>query len=203
LRDIDNGFWRFCTGYNDAHPILPPTNDPVVAHFLSLDLFPWTEVEARTWARVGHADPREKLSVTVEVLTMPWATRLVPVAGKSGAFYDVVILARGSRHMDYQRLLRMAKAMQGRIAHLCLSANSGGVRVTVPTVIGENEAISVIGAFCEAARNCLLPGDGPGEASVNALADAQPEFVLGPRNPLTFLGPDMPCAFFQGLDEAR
>ena len=24
LRDIDNGFWRFCTGYNNPLSILPP-----------------------------------------------------------------------------------------------------------------------------------------------------------------------------------
>src|SRR5690606_15325686 len=35
LRDIDQGFWNFCTSYNDPHPVLPQTNDPVVAHFLS------------------------------------------------------------------------------------------------------------------------------------------------------------------------
>ena len=31
---------------------------------------------------------------------------------------------------------------------------------------------------------------------VEALANQQPEYVLGPANPLTFLWPDMPCSFF-------
>ena len=37
LRDLDRGFWTFCTSYNDAQPILPASNDPVVQHFLDLD----------------------------------------------------------------------------------------------------------------------------------------------------------------------
>lgn len=40
LRDIDKGFWRFCTSYNDKHPVLPQTDDPVVAHFFPLDPLP-------------------------------------------------------------------------------------------------------------------------------------------------------------------
>lgn len=44
LRDIDGGFWHFCTSYNDAQPVLPASDDPVVSHFLPYDPFPWTEV---------------------------------------------------------------------------------------------------------------------------------------------------------------
>jgi len=36
LRDLYPGFWRFCTSYNDAHPILPQSDDPVESHFLHL-----------------------------------------------------------------------------------------------------------------------------------------------------------------------
>jgi hypothetical protein len=28
LRDVDDGFWRFCTSYNDAQPVIPATDDP-------------------------------------------------------------------------------------------------------------------------------------------------------------------------------
>jgi hypothetical protein len=43
LRDIDAGFWRFCTSYNNPRPVLPQSGEPVVEHFLPLDLFAWTE----------------------------------------------------------------------------------------------------------------------------------------------------------------
>src|SRR4029077_4848207 len=44
LRDLDAGFWRFCTSYNDAPPVLSPSGEPVMAHFLARDPFPSTEV---------------------------------------------------------------------------------------------------------------------------------------------------------------
>lgn len=37
LRDIDKGFWRFCTSFNDLKPDLPPDSDVVTSHFLHLD----------------------------------------------------------------------------------------------------------------------------------------------------------------------
>jgi hypothetical protein len=39
LRDIDRGFWTFCTSYNNPQPILPATDDPITAHFLPYDPF--------------------------------------------------------------------------------------------------------------------------------------------------------------------
>jgi hypothetical protein len=60
MRDLDQGFWRFCTSYNDPTPVLPQSDDPVVSHFLHLDLMPWTQVSdgkwARGWLRRGAAD---------------------------------------------------------------------------------------------------------------------------------------------------
>ena len=38
LRDIDEGFWRFCTSYNTHRSVLPAQNDPVTREFLHLDL---------------------------------------------------------------------------------------------------------------------------------------------------------------------
>jgi len=63
LRDIDQGFWRFCTSYNHPRPVLPPSSDPVVEHFLHLDPFPWGLVGEGEWARCGIADPEARLGV--------------------------------------------------------------------------------------------------------------------------------------------
>lgn len=45
LRDIDQGFWRFCTSYNDTNPILPQDSNTVAKHFLPLDPLPWVEFQ--------------------------------------------------------------------------------------------------------------------------------------------------------------
>ena len=38
LRDLDKGFWRFCTSYNSTFPVLPPSDDKVmhISHILTL-----------------------------------------------------------------------------------------------------------------------------------------------------------------------
>ena len=36
LRDVDQGFWSFCTSYNSRLPILPHSNDKLAEHFLYL-----------------------------------------------------------------------------------------------------------------------------------------------------------------------
>ncbi len=201
LRDIDNGFWRFCTNYNNTHAVLPQSNDPVVAHFLPFDLFAWGEVSPNTWARIGHADPGERFAMTVEVLAMPWAKWSTPIAGQPGFLYDAMITARGQRHLDYRRLLQSTRKLHPHVVHICLDHGQGTFRFTVPACLGEAKLIEIIEGFHEAVQNSTIPGQGRAGSAVQALADTLPEYVLGPKNPLTFLGPDMPCAFFQGIAE--
>jgi SAV2148-like HEPN len=201
LRDIDNGFWRFCTNYNNAHAVLPQSCDPVVAHFLPFDLFAWTEVSPKQWARVGHADPSERFSMTVEVLAMPWAKWSTPIAGQQGLLYDVMIGARGQLHLDYRRLLQSTLKLHPHVVHICLDSGQTTLRFTVPACLGEAKLIEIIEGFHEAAQNSTLAGQGKPGNAVQAMADTLPEYILGPQNPLTFLGPDMPCAFFQGVAE--
>jgi hypothetical protein len=64
LRDVDKGFWRFCTSYNDCKPIIPPSEDPVAQHFMHLEQFPYAEVGDNTWARVGIADSAAYFTLT-------------------------------------------------------------------------------------------------------------------------------------------
>ncbi len=202
LRDIDQGFWRFCTAYNNAQPVLPQSDDPVVSHFLEHDLFAWTKVDGSKWARIGHAAPSERFAVTVEVLPMPWATWSMPIAGQPGFLYDVMIYARGQRHLDYRSILRTTLNLHPHIVHLCLDGGAKPFRFTVPACLGKDKVISIIEGFFDAAQNSLRPGlEDVSNGPAQRLADSFPEYVLGPENPLTFLSPDMPCDFFQGIHD--
>ena len=49
MRDVDNGFWKFCTSYNSDTPILPQSKDAVMREVLQVDPFPWTEISPRHW----------------------------------------------------------------------------------------------------------------------------------------------------------
>jgi hypothetical protein len=198
LRDIDQGFWRFCTSYNDPTPVLPQSEDPVEDHFLHLDQFPWGSCGDGKWARTGIADPEALLNVTVEVLCRPWATWKSPVAGSEGFLYDVNIGARHGRVFDFARLLKSTSRVHEHCVHICLDNLFGSFRVTLPAVLGADRVIEIVERFLEVSTSCLSyshRGQGP-EGAAQSLADTWPEYVLGPENPLTFLAPEMPCSFF-------
>lgn len=197
LRDLDQGFWRFCTSYNDAQPVLPLTSDPVVAHFLPLDLLPWREVEKNKWARVGHIDPGESFGATVEALRRPWASWSTPVAGNAGLLYDVTLYTRRSRYLDYGGLLENTRALHSHIVYICLAHHADDIRLTIPAVLGADRIIEIVERFIEVARTYIRPGGWPTyKGSIQQFAGSWPEYVLSPDNPLTFLSPDQPCSFF-------
>ncbi len=193
LRDIDKGFWRFCTCYNDPRPILPQSNDPVEEHFLHLDQFPWGASGDGKWARTGIADPEAILNVTVEVLCRPWATWKTPIAGSQGFLYNVHVGARHGRVFDYVRLLKSTSRV-----HICLDSLLGSFRVTLPAVLGAERVIGILERFVDASMSCVSHRQHGGgtDGTAQLLADSWPEYVLGPENPLTFLEPEMPCSFF-------
>lgn len=197
LRDLDAGFWTFCTSYNNPQPILPATDNQVVSHFLPYDPFPWTEVEEKKWVRIGVAAPSLVIAVTVEVLYRPWAKRTITVDGSSGYLYDVRLSAHRERVFDYPEFLEGTRSIHPRLVHLCLDGFAGSVRLTIPTLLGAKQAIAIVERCVEVAGYAL--GGGVRKSNTGAvqqLADDWPEFVLGPDNPLTFLTPGMPCTFF-------
>ena len=207
LRDVDNGFWHFCTSYNSDIPILPPSKDAVIKEFLHLDPFPWTEIEPKYWSRIGIADPNLTVSATVEVMRRPWLTSSQPaqIAGEHGYLYDIMLCARDNRRFEYPQFLVNTKSIHSSICHICLDSFQNTLRLTVPTVLGKESIIQIIRMLIAEARNALRPTpvrDDSDEQKlfVESLVEQWPEYVLGPSSPLTFLNPTMPCSFF-GLEE--
>jgi len=198
LRDLDRGFWTFCTSYNNPQAILPASHDPVTAHFLKHDPFPWTNTGDNEWVRIGHAPRDMVLSVTVEVLRRPWAEIASSVDGTAGYLYDVHLGARDGREFDYPSYLKNTARIHPRLVHLCLYNTANTVRLTIPALLGAQDIINLVEEALEVARYAVYRGarSHPGYQTVQGLADQWPEFVLGPENPLTFLSPDMPCTFF-------
>ncbi|RUV74834.1 MAG: hypothetical protein EOR30_29380 [Mesorhizobium sp.] len=70
--------------------------------------------------------------------------------------------------------------------------------MTVPAVNGATAIVQALTRFIAAAERALLPSASPAGGSVAAIVSAWPEYVLGPENPLAFLGPDMPCRMTGG-----
>jgi Swt1-like HEPN len=199
LRDIDQGFWRFCTSFNDSGPVLPQSDDPIESQFLHLDPFPWSRVGENKWARIGSADPLARIGVSVEVVCRPWVKWEPPIIGKQGFFYCVRVHARQNRVFDYKRFLEQTRNVHRHIVYICLEEHFDAFEITLPAVLGESKIIQIIRQVLDDALSCCLTasvfGQGPANTA-QSLADIWPEYVLGPENPLTFLGPDMPCSFF-------
>lgn len=213
LRDIDRGFWKFCTSYNDTWPIEDQNNDPVARELNGLDPFPWTEVQPNTHVRIGIAPSDLTMAANVGVLRRPWlkARKRSVIDGHYGYLYDVTLTARGSRSFNYDQLLKSTQHVHDKLCHVCLDSFAHSIRFTIPCVAGSVSILSVVRHLLSAARNALLPtstnfqlsSEFDGMAASNAidkLAMQWPENVLGPGNPLAFLSPEMPCSFF-GLSD--
>lgn len=196
LRDVDQGFWRFCTSYNDLQPVLPQSRDPVIAHFLPLDPLPWVEFEDKKWGRIGHVDKSKVVAMTVEVTRRAWADPGDRPEGRPGWYYDATLHAQDGRCFDLPRLLKTSRRLHPHVAHLMLGHGSESFRLTLPAILGAPRVIELLETFHDLAMNAVRRGPNPLAPDPDALAAEWPEYVLGPMDGLAYLAPDMPCTFF-------
>ncbi len=198
MRDIDNGFWKFCTDYNDLQPILPPDRDSVAKKYVDLDPFSFKEVAPNEWAQIGSAPRDLRYIVSISSLRRRWAEKSLVIDGASGYIYDVNIHLRASRQFDYSKFLATASKYKAELIHICLDTFSSTVRVTIPAILGSDKVCEIIDGLIIIVENSMtlhrpINSD---DQTVQKLSEEWPEYVLGPKNPLTFLGPDMPCSFY-------
>lgn len=198
MRDIDKGFWNFCNDYNDLQPILPPEGDAVAKKYAILDPFSFKEVAPNEWAKIGCAPQDLRYIVSINSIRRCWAENSTVIDGTPGYLYDISIHLRNNRQFDYSKLLTAASKFKEDIIHIFLDTFSSTVRTTIPAIIGANKVCSIIDGLIKATENsmtvhCLINSD---DKAVQMLSEEWPEYVVGPKNPLAFLGPDMPCSFF-------
>lgn len=201
MRDIDAGFWKFCTDYNDIHPILPPDKDPISQKYIGLDPFSYKEVAPNEWARIGSAPDSLRYIVSINMIKRSWAQSSEVIDGTPGYIYDVNIHIKNQQQFDYTRLLTHIKTFKPEIIHICLDNFADSARVTLPAVIGSEKAIDIIDEIIKLTDSSLTirrPMN-INDNWVQEFSEEWPEYVLGPKNPLTFLCPDMPCSFFNVL----
>ena len=192
LRDIDKGFWRFCTSYNDIDPIIPPESNPVAEHFLAMDPLPWVEFQPKQWAQIGFRDKSLPVGLGVRSQRRPWCEGRFE-DGKPGCLYDFWLFAQDGRVLDLPRLLELTRELHGHLAHFILEYSDSSVRLTVPAMLGSAAVVDLIQAFYDAAVSSARRGS---SHPPDRIADAWPEYVIGSRNPLAFLDPSMECSFF-------
>ncbi|WP_143747918.1 hypothetical protein [Mesorhizobium temperatum] len=165
-------------------------------HFIALDPLPWGEIEPGKWARIGHVDKSPVVGMTVEVLTRPWAARTNQPECKPGHLYNFALMAHDGRKFDYGRLLETTRRLHPKVVHICLDNFEDSLRLTIPAVLGSAAIIAIVEELLERARTHVSRSRNPVAPDADSIASEWPEYVLGPKDPLSFLGPDMPCSFF-------
>lgn len=193
LRDIDQGFWKFCTSYNEKVPALPQSTDPVTEHFLHLDPLPWGEIEPKNWARVGQVNRSLVVGLEVNKSYRPWFDANATNADNSGIFYDLSLLSL-DRKFDVPRLLESTRRIHQHLVTVDFDRHSSRVRIVVPAVLGFEKVIEIGTEVVKWAGNAVNRGISP--VDHKKLANDWPEYVLSDDDPMSFLDPDMPCPFF-------
>ncbi|KYY51654.1 Swt1 family HEPN domain-containing protein [Vibrio parahaemolyticus] len=198
MRDIDKGFWKFCTDYNNPQPILPPERDPVSKKYIHLDPFSFKEIAPNKWAKIGTAPTGLRYIVSINYLRRRWAEKSEVIDGTSGYIYDVSIHLRENKQFEYSKFLAETSQFKADIIHICLDTFSSSIRVTIPALIGSEKVCKLIDCLIQITENSMTLHRtiNVDDQTVQKLSEEWPEYVVGPRNPLTFLSPDMPCSFF-------
>jgi len=201
LRDIDKGFWIFCTSYNELHPILPPESDKVAAKYIDLDPFAFKEIAPNQWARIGVASSELRYSLSINLIRRKWAVSTKDVTEVAGYIYNVNVSLRNNKIFKYSELLTYISKFKRELIHVCLDSFSDSVRVTIPSVIGFDNVCTIIDGLIYAVENSITISSlrNNDKNAVQELSNEWSEYVLGPLNPLTYLCSDMPCSFFNVL----
>ncbi len=199
MKDFDQGFWRFCTSYNDDLTIRrdgATKRDPVFEHVEALD----------------HAGRTE---VNVSLLERPTARHLKgwSAAGQKGVLYNVRFIAHHPNRFNSADVLKYTRERHADIVHILLDSHESIIRVTIPAVRGAAKVIDIIDRFDYVCRNSTTPfarDDGKQSEEADELekrvklmnvamarvAARWPHYVIPPSNPLSFLDPACPCSFF-------
>jgi hypothetical protein len=203
MRDLDEGFWRFCTQYNhtlwvngnpDAHPVATLFAD---------------------WTR-SYQPARTSVLVDLKYGLMSNGARLERRRPRRrGVVYHAVIYQTpdSRRYFDYPRILQWTRGQHQHVIHMILDSFQSMLRVTLPGMLEPQLIMEMIEQFHSACANSytIIP-IAPRQASASKsdpmedfkrtmrpfemIAAEWPHYVVPPSNPLAFLDPDCPCSFF-------
>ena len=207
MRDLDGGFWRFCTSYNHTRFLSEnPDSHPVAA--LVAD---WTRSfqPARTSVLVDLQYALISNGGRVERRKPP----------RRGVIYHAMIYRTpgGGRYFDYPAILRWTRGLHQHVIHMILDSCQTSLRVTIPGLLEPQVIMDLVEQFHRACANSYTiaplvshqeeagkPRRKPDlrrdyklrNRPFELLAAEWPHYVIPPSNLLAFLDPDCPCSFF-------
>jgi hypothetical protein len=219
LRDLDQGFWRFCTSFNDTYPFVGERrDDPVYQHFRDRMAFDYSEVEPNKWALAGSSRGMQQ-TVSVEYSYRPSAV-VAEGFPEKGRLYHFTFsqTAQSNRHLDYLKIIDTSSHVHPMLVYIILDSFQQQLEVTIPALCPPADIIKTADQFYSLCGNYFtysyreqmekqipLPETDPElfqqyDAVNRAFADFAarwPHYVVPPGNPFAFLGSDCPCSFFE------
>lgn len=208
LRDVDQGFFKFCTSLNRSlYPLSTDRNDPIICYFSPLNPYVGRDPSIAPNSIYDHF--ANSFEIKFEIISRPWSK--IPkdyseVIGLPGYFYELNLHCHDGRIVRYTDLLKATGFLHESLLYFVLSSEEDHLRVILPSILGKDILIKCFDVFIKVFANNLWPqreerslSDEAMQADmdrVQRFADSCPEFVIGPKNPLSFLEPDMGCSFF-------
>jgi hypothetical protein len=201
LRDVDKGFWHFCSSYGDRYD--------------------WRNRNRHAGDSVAAALTSESESHGVEIYVRyayrPAVKSDMAAETGRGVLYVVTFsLMHRREFMHYEDLLKATQAHHQLTAHIILDFHQQLLHVTFPAVEENQEIIRAARRFGEAAANCttiaplfqkldrqsrslrrkVIDYNEALSSALDEIAAQWPHYVISPSHPYANLDSDCPCDFF-------
>ena len=213
MRDLDAGFWTFCTSYNNVCPFIADRQkDPVFRHFVERMGGGYRETAPGEWSylanRIGMTMDTD-LSFAIRPFSPGPSTNRT--AKGRGVFYRArYSVAHTQRSFRTADILASTKGIHRSLLHVHIDSLHATLTVTIPSRLPTDRIVTVLQQFFDVCQREISaravsspePDDDPQRwydqltNPTTALAAEWPHYVLPPVNPLTFLDPTNPCSFF-------
>ena len=214
MRDLDEGFWKFCTSYNDLHPFIADyREDSVFRHFVGRMGSGYVKTPSGAWAHVANRLDMT-MDMELEFGVRPFCRGLSTTrsARGKGVFYRATwSVAHTPRSFGTADILTATETVHESLLYFHINAHHTTITVTIPSTLKVTTIRAILEQFYYVCENTTGPSvihaseSGvnlkqsyePLESAATALAIQWPHYVLPPTNPLTFLHPDNRCSFFE------
>ena len=213
MRDLDSGFWTFCTSYNNLRPFVADRqHDPVFRQFVGRMSGGYYETAPGEWSYLANRTAM-KMDMDLSFAIRPFSPgpRNTRTAKGRGVFYRArYSVAHTQRSFRTADILAATANIHASLLHVHIDNLHDTLTVTIPSILPTNSIVTILERFFDVCQNEISaravnspePGDDPKRwydqltNPTTALAAEWPHYVLPPVNPLTFLDPTNPCSFF-------
>jgi len=158
LRDLDQGFWRFCSSFNDKRPFIADLRaDSVYQHFRERMGVDFIEVGPNQWAQAGSTIGMNQ-TVTVMYSFRPSAGDRSGLAAKGRLYHLTFSLTAHNRHtLDYQKILESSRQHHPMLVYIVLDSFQGSLQVSIPALYPAQQIIEAAESLYKACGSLRSP----------------------------------------------